>query len=387
MDDCGELVVSGWRDASGSNCGEGESYPWPDPNPNGGSHSHDGHRHGHGHSHSHSRSHSSSSDGDCACEKGMKEIRFIYQGTEDGVSIALLNPKVAGGVICSFSDVAINTELTCSSSTANLEKFPTNTDFEVIYADGTACETSYHTSCSVDIVGAESDCAELVVSGYTDGKDNDCDDGYEPCYCGPPTTTMEPDTTTVTEPETTTVTEPETTTVTSPDTTGPDTPTTTCFCPTEATLTTETPILTHPSYDSCDCDGGMIELRFTYTGAENDVEIDISEEGGDSICQFSGVYTGDMIVCNVWGDTASGLVQTGLDKFPKNTAFKITGDGTTCADAYHTSCSQDITGQIMDDCGELVVSGWRDASGSNCGEGESYPWPDPNPNGGSHSHG
>eukprot|EP01083_Nonionella_stella_P156835 508308_1 len=83
---------------------------------------------------------------------------------------------------------------------------------------------------------------------------------------------------------------------TCPDTTEPDTPTTTCFCPTEATWTTETTILTHPSYDSCDCEGGMIELRFTYTGAENDVEIDISEEGGDTICQFSGVYTGDMIL-------------------------------------------------------------------------------------------
>eukprot|EP01084_Bolivina_argentea_P047710 87933_1 len=119
----------------------------------------------------------------------------------------------------------------------------------------------------------------------------------------------------------------------------------------------------------CDCDGGVVELRYKYRGAVSGVRIDIWYKNSEfKICEFNNVQSGQQVVCNLRG-TAPGLVKSGVYKFATETPFVITGPNYSCSAQYHTSCSSDIVGVVQPECTDLVVSGWKDVGNVDDNDG------------------
>eukprot|EP01084_Bolivina_argentea_P094475 169840_1 len=256
-------------------------------------------------------------DDACDCSGGMVELRFNYTGAATNVEISLYDEDDMSQAICTFTDVNPDDEIICNVNDASigLSKFAKNTRFTITRNDDTTCAATYHTSCSKNIVGVVMDeCDELVASGWRDGDGDNCDALYVDTDSSKPGSKSG-----------------------SGSSDGND--------------------------DECDCSGGMVELRFNYTGTATNVEISLYDEKdmSQAICTFTDVNPEDEIICNV--NDAS----IGLSKFAHNTRFRITrDDDTTCAATYHTSCSKNIVGVVMDECDELVASGWRDGDGDNC---------------------
>eukprot|EP01084_Bolivina_argentea_P197229 338032_1 len=104
----------------------------------------------------------------------MVELTFVYEGTDTGVSIAMYD-KDDDQSICTFDGVNQDDEITCKAATSGLDKLPKSTTFVITQTDGTICSATYHTSCSVDVVGVVLEqCEDLVAIGYVDSEGTIC---------------------------------------------------------------------------------------------------------------------------------------------------------------------------------------------------------------------
>eukprot|EP01084_Bolivina_argentea_P103910 186094_1 len=287
--------------------------------------------------------------GDCDCDKsyGLIEMRLRYTNPIGASHIDFYYDGIGSDIICQFDNVAFNEEIECNIldyiNTATNQpyypKFKTNTAFLITHDDpsSTTCEGEYHTSCSSDIVGGKPTAGcdtDFICTGWMDGgPTNDCTNGEVPCEC-PPEPTL-PD---ITE----------------------------CYCQ-NPSATGINPNSGGAGWGSCDCSGGMIELRWKYLG--NDiVNIRVyndADNTGPLVCEFLNVVPQAEITCNIWDfkDPSGNIV---YDKFVKNTRFEVDhvySSGIICSGEYHTSCSRDIVGYYAtnDECTELICTGWKDA--------------------------
>jgi len=303
--------------------------------------------------------------GDCDCDKdfGMVEMRLIYSGDEN-VDISYIHKD--GGEMCKDEDVAKGDESTCSVANSNkFDNYGTNT-YVKVYSAGTSkqiCMSTIHTSCSDDIVGGYGDegCGyDLQVSGWRDGNprdDNDCDDGEELCDC-----------------EGVFVDEPEDPTEEEVVTYGDQ-----CFCSnvdatSSITSVADLTALTTTAASSkskrsnqngwgfgyCDCDGGLVSLKFVYKGTEA-ATISMESKNGVAMCSFDGV---------VYGDENECTLPSSMTKFSTDTYVTVATSSDSCTDSIHTSCSSDIIGWTAGDCTSVVVSGWQDKNSAGaCDDG------------------
>eukprot|EP01084_Bolivina_argentea_P149762 261601_1 len=306
--------------------------------------------------------------GDCECDGGaFTELRWKFEGTEVS-DITIWNtdrPTVPGAAICEFTNVVQGQELTCLVDGNTFTEFPKNTYFSVTRSGATdvICDGTWHTSCSVDIIGQYGEpvkeglnvmCPELVCTGWKDNgtPDADCDDGFDPCSCD---TEPEPSTTATTGNEVTIA-----TTSASTDT---------CYCENNGN---------GDPWGDCECDGGaFVELRWKYSGQETAQNIIIwnkerPDVSGDPLCEFTNVLPDQELTCAVDGTIATA--------FPKNTYFNIKrNDVDVCDGVWHTSCSVNILfayGQaskegLNTECQELMCTGWRDLGNpdTDCDDG------------------
>lgn len=143
--------------------------------------------------------------GDCDCENGFKQIEFVYKGTGI-VSLSLYTWPFAlkkrpfesldTEQICTFTNVQFGDELSCSVTDGPLDpddgsqryaRLTRNTFVKVTDADGNEEIGRLRTgrySCR-DIVGwGFTGYPDVVITGWTDYADNECNDGFEPCECG-----------------------------------------------------------------------------------------------------------------------------------------------------------------------------------------------------------
>eukprot|EP00486_Rosalina_sp_Unknown_P002908 CAMPEP_0201566366 /NCGR_PEP_ID=MMETSP0190_2-20130828/6106_1 /ASSEMBLY_ACC=CAM_ASM_000263 /TAXON_ID=37353 /ORGANISM="Rosalina sp." /LENGTH=520 /DNA_ID=CAMNT_0047984989 /DNA_START=23 /DNA_END=1585 /DNA_ORIENTATION=- len=336
--------------------------------------------------------------GDCDCDKdyGVTELRFIYQGSADSVTINFYN-KDADVTFCTFTGIAPNEEIICESTgkISGQDDFETETYFDIMdestgeYLDGCSADdvsagnkdtAAFHTSCSSDIVGLTRCNDNIICSGWKDGNpddNNDCDDGQEECECDDTETDIETPSP-VEDPSTPSPVE-------DPDTIGD-----VCYCAVDNC--TPSPTITGSTKSSskgkkgkskskssskdsgmgcgdCDCDKdyGMVEIRVLYTGAD-DVTIQWFDKGGDGqICLDSeDVSQGEEAICNV-NDYLDSNDDPIYEKLETNTFAKLVdanGDE-ICTTEIHTSCSRDIVGTEGDgDCiaGLIIVTGWKDGN-------------------------
>lgn len=138
--------------------------------------------------------------GDCDCDGGFSALEFVYTGT--GVVDLTLYAKqkyedTDNEIICSFSDVQFGDEMACSVSdgpmTLNIpivQKYAKLNRFTYVCVtdenDETTCGKlrTGKNSCR-DVVGwGFTGFADVVITGWTDVSDNECNDGFEPCDCG-----------------------------------------------------------------------------------------------------------------------------------------------------------------------------------------------------------
>ncbi len=117
-----------------------------------------------------------------------------------------------------------------------------------------------------------------------------------------------------------------------------------------------------PPVESCACDGGMIELSLKYLGTSS-TTIQAYYDAGVPLGDPISVNPGDIFSVISW--------DADQNKLKADTDFELNGQTVT----FHTSCSQDITGQVQ---GDLEVVGWLDGDGQFCGYTEAG-----NPSGGS----
>lgn len=315
--------------------------------------------------------------GDCDCDKSYKlrEIRFIYTGTQSNVKMSVYSDGKTGSYpwqseVCRFTGINPNDEVICDIRDAsNLLAFENETPIVITGSNGYECVGQYHTSCSSDIVdelpeqgGSFPICTDVYVSGWRDGNPatNDCDDGEEPCSCD--TITRDTSTSTTFEPEFVDV------------VIGGN-----CYCDNTGNIgSNPTPQPTSYSkkskkkkgkkgssgglgYGDCDCDKtyGMRTLRFMWSGTE-EVDIYYYEKGGSLLCKDEGIEEGEESECDA---QASGS----FTKFSTNTYMQVKRAGTNnavCTSEVHTSCSSDIVGGYGDGgCGtDLLVTGWSDGN-------------------------
>eukprot|EP01084_Bolivina_argentea_P317045 549642_1 len=302
--------------------------------------------------------------GDCVCDGGaFTELRFKFTGPS-GSDITIWNtdrPTVPGAAICAFTNVQTNEELTCNAPSSTVAtEFPKNTYFSISRSGAVACDGTWHTSCSADIIGQfgqpvkeglNEECQEIICSGWKDSgtPDNDCDDGYDTCPCNDePTTNPNP----TTEPNPTAE------------------PNETCYCQNEGQ---------GQQWGDCVCDGRFVELRWKFEGEGpstitiwNKDRPGIPDNNPVYLCKYNNVYRGQELTCNVAG--------TGATEFPKNTYFNIERNGlTVCDGTWHTSCSANIIDQpgspvkegLNVQCMELICTGWRDSGNpdNDCDDG------------------
>jgi hypothetical protein len=173
---------------------------------------------------------------------------------------------------------------------------------------------------------------------------------------------------------------PETTAATTgaETTTGATEVETTCVCPSYP-LHTVSPDIKNAG-GTCECTKGEVngirvgvtELRFVYYGNTPNTDPVVIElfrrekEGGTLICKFEGVIANQEVSCALDG-SQPGLVLQGLADFDNETPFVVTySNGDTCEASYHTSCSSDIVNVVLQECTDLVCTGWNDGSGQNC---------------------
>jgi hypothetical protein len=144
--------------------------------------------------------------------------------------------------------------------------------------------------------------------------------------------------------------------------------TTTCYCPSPAP-TTPIPTTskgTEFGCGNCDCDGGVLQIRYIYQDTVPGVNIRIyyDTDRSEVLCNFNNVQPNEEVTCPIEGNTATA---SGYSKFAKETPFTITyPSGTTCEAQYHTSCSSNIVGFVLQECNKLVVSGWVGANNGDC---------------------
>jgi hypothetical protein len=279
--------------------------------------------------------------------------------------------------MCTDTDIAQGEESICNvvgnnnvpgHKKSGMPAYGTNT-YVHVYAAGTKnqiCMTTIHTSCSSDIVGGYGDeqCGyDLLVTGWKDGNlndDNDCDDGKEECTC-----------------EGQFVDEPEDPTEEEVVTYGDQ-----CFCSnvnetSHITSVSQLTALTTTAASSkkknkrsnkngwgfgyCDCDGGIVSLRFVYKGTEPATVISLESKNNEAMCSFANV---------VYGDENECVVPSSMSKYSTDTYVTVTTASESCTDKIHTSCSSDIIGWTAGECTSFVVSGWQDKnSAGECDDG------------------
>jgi len=286
--------------------------------------------------------------GDCDCDKdyGMVEMRLLYSGDED-VDISYVTKN--GEEMCKDEDVAKGEESICSVMNNNqFDSYTTNT-YVKVYSAGTSqqiCMATIHTSCSSDIVGGYGDegCGyDLEVTGWRDGNpndDNDCDDGEELCDC---------EGVFVDEPEDPT--ENDCVTIGSQD-----------YCSNVAATTNGAGRSNQNGwgFGDCDCDGGLVSLRFQYKGTEA-ATISMASNNGVAMCSFDNVMFGDENECTL---------PSSMSTFTTETEVTVATASASCTDSLSTACISDIIGWTPGDCTSVAVSGWQDTnSAGDCDDG------------------
>eukprot|EP01084_Bolivina_argentea_P313880 543615_1 len=129
---------------------------------------------------------SSEEDDNCDCNGGMTSITMQYTGTCDATITGYYSGKDDETIICSPTAISTGDLVTCTAE-PDYDKFKSNTYFGINCIDRRRrrmgdldladCTATFHTSCSQNILGEESeDCTDLTVIAYTSGDGAVCED-------------------------------------------------------------------------------------------------------------------------------------------------------------------------------------------------------------------
>jgi SprB repeat len=255
--------------------------------------------------------------------------------------------------------------LTFDATVAGLTKFKANTYFEIINSSGTT-NTSIHTSCSKPVWGKSF--ANLTVIGYTSKNGPVCDpyscdgeitltgSGGTPPYTYTWSNGMTGDSLNELCSDDYYVTITDASGCFSIDTfTVIDS---CCLAPMEitATITNNGCGIVDTNQIPCDCDGGIVTLDLRYLGIGGATIMVYKDKNYTTLINtFTNVQTGNFITVDA---TAAGLT-----KLASNTYFVITDSTGTSYATIHTSCSQDIYGNIY---GPFRVEGYTSVNGPVC---------------------